>query len=399
MRMRFGYFAKPVDAMTIEDIEQLVSDRTDESLTMEFKQQLNLKTDTERAEVAKDVSAMANSAGGWLVFGVSEDKQGRATGIKPLPDKGVSDRLDRILGNSITPLPRYQFSNWLEIDGGGVLVVRIWPSDDVLHMVTAYKKYKYYKRTDRSNAPMPEPDVRLAYERIQQLRENEQKKAQEVVRQEFEFRGPDWFGVAVIPLATTDNAIDVSRVDIGVFDAPDLPPNHRWRRPSPLRMMPSAHGMEVEGEGGILRLRRDGGIAMGTDRIVRPGSAEEKDRWLPFRVIQYCICACRIARFAWPRLKIGGPSIAIASFDLENEMMMDGHGRDLFLNDMRLPSEEESRIVQMRFDSDGPDDGLSLSKAMLDRLFQEMGKKSCWWFKEDGSLEDDAQQSLFGEGT
>src|SRR5207245_5939253 len=56
------------------DILDLVKDRADESLTLEFKACDSLRNKKWREELAKDVSAFANSAGGTIVYGIKENK-------------------------------------------------------------------------------------------------------------------------------------------------------------------------------------------------------------------------------------------------------------------------------------------------------------------------------------
>jgi predicted HTH transcriptional regulator len=60
---------------TSEDLQRLVTDQVKESLTLDYKDSRALaKEDRKKTELCKDVSAMANSAGGQLVYGVEEDK-------------------------------------------------------------------------------------------------------------------------------------------------------------------------------------------------------------------------------------------------------------------------------------------------------------------------------------
>lgn len=56
-----------------EDIEALISSRTEESLNLEYKRAAALdKEDKQKNEISKDVSAMANSAGGKILYGVKK---------------------------------------------------------------------------------------------------------------------------------------------------------------------------------------------------------------------------------------------------------------------------------------------------------------------------------------
>src|ERR1017187_263635 len=56
------------------DITSLISSRVHEDLTLDYKACAALqRSDKKKAEISKDVSAFANSAGGTLVYGVCED--------------------------------------------------------------------------------------------------------------------------------------------------------------------------------------------------------------------------------------------------------------------------------------------------------------------------------------
>src|SRR6266403_770863 len=65
------------------DIQQLVDDGTEESTTLEYKQQFPQSSDDDRREFLYDVAALANTAGGFLLFGISEkrDAENKPTGI------------------------------------------------------------------------------------------------------------------------------------------------------------------------------------------------------------------------------------------------------------------------------------------------------------------------------
>src|SRR5690348_4777295 len=58
-----------------EDLFELVKTGTQESIELDFKDSASLqRTDSKKKDISKDVSAFANSAGGTLVYGVSEEK-------------------------------------------------------------------------------------------------------------------------------------------------------------------------------------------------------------------------------------------------------------------------------------------------------------------------------------
>jgi hypothetical protein len=81
-------------------LQQYIDDQTEESLTLDYKAADALeKTDGKKKEITKDVSAMANSAGGIIIYGIRE----------------YNDPNKKHLPEMITPIDRKQFSKeWLE---------------------------------------------------------------------------------------------------------------------------------------------------------------------------------------------------------------------------------------------------------------------------------------------
>ena len=61
-------------AWTERDLQELIRDQVSESLTLDYKASPAMqRTDAKKAELSKDVSAFANSAGGILVYGIVEN--------------------------------------------------------------------------------------------------------------------------------------------------------------------------------------------------------------------------------------------------------------------------------------------------------------------------------------
>ncbi len=77
-----------------------IADQAEESLTLDYKAAKALeKNDRARIQIAKDVSSFANSAGGIIIYGISEHKD---ASLQHLPER-------------IDPIDRTQFSKeWLE---------------------------------------------------------------------------------------------------------------------------------------------------------------------------------------------------------------------------------------------------------------------------------------------
>ena len=151
-----------LDKLREEHLQALLG--TAENFRIEFKSQLNLSTDKQRLEAAKDISALANSAGGRIFYGVHEDKKsGKAERLTPLTDPGLKSRLEDVVADTVHPRPHWRVVT-VEVEGGFVLVAEVYPSlGRDLHMVSGDR---FYKRAEARTVRMTEPEIREAYNRI-----------------------------------------------------------------------------------------------------------------------------------------------------------------------------------------------------------------------------------------
>lgn len=88
---------------TIADIDKLIADEIQEDLHLDYKQSPALDPN-KKNEIAKDVSAFANSDGGLLIYGIVESNN-----LPVSKDGGVDhtkfsrERLEQIISANITP--------------------------------------------------------------------------------------------------------------------------------------------------------------------------------------------------------------------------------------------------------------------------------------------------------
>jgi len=165
-------FRTALEDITEPDLISLGHDQIPESLTVEFKRDLNLSDRQERAEAAKDTSAMANTVGGRIFYGIDEqtlpDGSVVAGSLCPLTDGTVVSRLEDVLLASIHPRPRFRTRKIpVGSNTGFVLIVEVYPAyASDLHMVTGFKENRFYKRGEQRTILMTEPEVRESYVRI-----------------------------------------------------------------------------------------------------------------------------------------------------------------------------------------------------------------------------------------
>lgn len=145
-------------------LQNFITSEIEESLTLEYKAAEALdRTELKKKEITKDVSAMANSAGGILIYGIAE----------------YADAERRHLPEKITPVDRRKFPReWVEqiiqairprIDGIVIHSVNLSSGEtDVAFVIevpqsnTAHQAsdHRYYKRFNFQAVPMEDYEIR-----------------------------------------------------------------------------------------------------------------------------------------------------------------------------------------------------------------------------------------------
>lgn len=155
-----------MDNYNLQFLQSLIKNQVEESLHLEYKAAGALgKQNNKTSEISKDVSAMANSDGGILVYGISEDEE-----MEHLPKE-------------INPIKRIEFSKeWLEqiilgniqprINGVQIFAIPI-NDEEVVYLVeipksdTAHQAAdkKYYKRFNFQSTAMHDYEIRDIFNR------------------------------------------------------------------------------------------------------------------------------------------------------------------------------------------------------------------------------------------
>lgn len=153
-----------------EDIESLKATGTSESPQLEYKSIRSLdNTDRNKKEISKDVSSMANSAGGVIIYGIEEDQNTHAPKeIRGLPaSENKTEWLENIVNSTITPLLSDIKIESIEVgDDDFVIVVAIPQSLRAPHQ--AHDK-RYYKRYNLKSSPMEDYEISDVRARSQQI--------------------------------------------------------------------------------------------------------------------------------------------------------------------------------------------------------------------------------------
>lgn len=146
------------------DLLALIDDEVEESLQLEYKGAGALQPSRgKKKEVTKDVSAMANSAGGHIIYGIAEyddeDFQHLPRELDPINRTEFSkERLEQVV-NNIQPRIDGLVIHPVPLSSGATDVAYVV---DVPQSMTAHQAQdqRYYKRYNFQSVPMEDHEVR-----------------------------------------------------------------------------------------------------------------------------------------------------------------------------------------------------------------------------------------------
>jgi hypothetical protein len=156
--------ASTSEQWTPERLKQLITDGVEESLQLEYKRAASLgKQNDKTTEVTKDVSAMANSVGGTIFYGIAEHHDPI---LEHLPEK-----LDPIVRKNYTREWLEQIIQTIqpriegikihavvdELDQGACYYVVEIPQSHIAHQA---RDHRYYRRHNFMSVPMEDFEIR-----------------------------------------------------------------------------------------------------------------------------------------------------------------------------------------------------------------------------------------------
>jgi hypothetical protein len=149
---------------SIADVNALIVDHHHESETVEYKTASVPFSNKEKDEIAKDVSAMANSGGGTIIYGVATESSVKTSParIESIDVKNI-ETFSRVVNSNIQPRIEGIRLRALPPDSPQVLVVYVPQSRHSPHQSSVDKKY--YHRSGIESIPMGHDLVELHFGR------------------------------------------------------------------------------------------------------------------------------------------------------------------------------------------------------------------------------------------
>ncbi len=160
-------FGKPFSQISEDSIQTLIDNKERESSILEYKQEIT-GSEHEKKELSKDVSAMANTEGGYLIIGIKE-KDGQAASItgtsKLIGRQPVELWLENILITNVRPKVSIK-PKVIPINTNQdkvIVIVYIPQSSRRPHMVIAEGRNSYYVRHNYQATYADEHEVRSMF--------------------------------------------------------------------------------------------------------------------------------------------------------------------------------------------------------------------------------------------
>lgn len=281
----------PIDELTKDHLKSLVKDKVREGPRLEFKREMYKHNPDDTREMLRDISAMANSEGGFLLIGVGEDEEGTAIATPGI--ENAETEAARLTSSCLDSIdPRIQGLNTKLIEVGEdrhVILALIAPSASRPHMITYRGLNQFWARHDRQKTKMSTHEIREAVLRREELMQRLERFLQE--REEEARRiaeGRPWLLVSVTPVLDEPEAIPVFSEEIELVLLKLPRPGSNWPLHSG-QPNPSLNGISAEKvlhrkDGQIepiqqkIEVFQSGHIEFGTAYIADGNQAEQ---WLP----------------------------------------------------------------------------------------------------------------------
>lgn len=155
---------KPADQITEADLVQLVLGRATEDDRLEFKAEMYGQSDSQIAEMIRDIVSLANHRGGLILIGVEEDGDGVANALPGIEGTGHVERITssaqanvarRLRGLQVVPIPL--------ANGQHVIAVGVPESMNRPHLVTFRGENRFWRREIRERVMMPVDEIERAF--------------------------------------------------------------------------------------------------------------------------------------------------------------------------------------------------------------------------------------------
>lgn len=142
--------------INLKSIQNFIDSKIEESVTLDYKREFTKNN----KEIAKDISAFANTSGGRIIYGIDEIDSSPNL-INWINNKGVKERIESVILTNIQPeIKGYDIYSVENPNNPSqvIFIIDIPESPDAPHMAN----HKYYIRRNFMSEPMEDLEVKNA---------------------------------------------------------------------------------------------------------------------------------------------------------------------------------------------------------------------------------------------
>lgn len=206
--------------LTLEIIKKAIEAGLEETADFDMKRVVpNLKEDKSKQEIAKDIAAMANSGGGWIIYGVGEGASDIAGSIHPCEWTATEEQ--QMLNIAYTkidpPVVGLEFNKIScgENSDKKLVLMHIPDSVDAPHFARAEKNnFSAPRRNGPHTKPMTYRDIERGFRERFQRGVEQEKTLQRYFEQAAEALNPEqgvFLAIAAVPVTPKISAGPVDR--------------------------------------------------------------------------------------------------------------------------------------------------------------------------------------------
>ena len=161
-------FNKDISKIEIEDIQSLIDNKVVENKQLDYKRELHIDTEADKKEFLYDITSFANSAGGYMIFGIDEDHNENVpksiVGIPYETEDRLIRRIEDFVRQSIQPVILNIEYRVIKLkEDSCVLIIYIPQSILAPHRAEFKGSHKFYTRNSKGKYEMDVGELRLAF--------------------------------------------------------------------------------------------------------------------------------------------------------------------------------------------------------------------------------------------